>query len=164
MVIEGIHALNDKLTPGIDDGEKFRIYISPLTPLGIDAHNRISVTDARMLRRMVRDYNYRGHSAEETIREWPKVRRGENKNVFPYNGKADVFFNSGHLYEIGLLKKYAEPLLEAISSDAPEYGEAIRMLQFLRFFNTIEDDGLVPNDSIIREFIGGSVFVKQSLQ
>lgn len=164
MVIEGIHALNDKLTPSIDDGEKFRIYISPLTPLGIDAHNRISVTDARMLRRMVRDYNYRGHSAEETIREWPKVRRGENKNVFPYNGKADVFFNSGHLYEIGLLKKYAEPLLEAISSDAPEYGEAIRMLQFLRFFNTIEDDGLVPNDSIIREFIGGSVFVKQSLQ
>lgn len=160
IVIEGIHALNDRLTPQIDPSEKFRIYISPLTPLGIDAHNRISMTDARMLRRLVRDYKYRGHSAAETIHEWPKVRRGENKNVFPYNGKADVFFNSGHIYEIGVLKKYAEPLLSDIKHDDPAYFEASRMLHFLRFFTAIEDDRAVPNDSILREFIGGSVFVE----
>lgn len=162
IVIEGIHALNDRLTPEIAEEEKYRIYISPLTPLGIDSHNRILATDMRLLRRTVRDYKYRGHTAEETLLEWPKVRRGENKNVFPYNGKADVFFNSGHLYEISMLRGYAEPLLRAIPGESKAFCEAQRMLHFLAFFRTIETgeaERVVPNDSILREFIGGSVFV-----
>ncbi|MEA4922386.1 MAG: nucleoside kinase [Eubacteriaceae bacterium] len=160
IVIEGIHALNDKLTPLIKDDEKYRIYISPLTQLSIDDHNRISVTDARMLRRLVRDYKYRGHSAAETIRSWPQVRAGEDKNVFPYNGKADVFFNSSHIYELGVLKKYAEPLLVSITQDEEEYSEAVRLLKFLDFFKVIKNDELITNDSILREFIGGSIFVE----
>lgn len=159
IVIEGIHALNGRLTPSIDDIEKFKIYISPLTQLNIDQHNRISVTDSRMLRRIVRDYQFRGHSAQNTIKSWPSVRAGENKNVFPYNGEADVFINSMHVYEIGVLKKYAMPLLSEIGPDEEEYAEARRLLQFLRFFETIEDDHYIVNNSILREFIGGSVFV-----
>lgn len=159
IVIEGIHALNGDLTPYIDDGEKFRIYISPFTQLNIDRHNRIPTTDARMLRRLVRDYQYRGHSAQSTISSWPKVRAGEDKNIFPYNDQADVLFNSVHIYELAVLKKYAEPLLKDIKEDEPEYSEAVRMLKFLRFFRTIEDDSIIVNNSIIREFIGGSIFV-----
>ncbi|MGI6722311.1 MAG: nucleoside kinase [Anaerovoracaceae bacterium] len=159
IIIEGIHALNDKLTPLIHYDEKYRIYISPLTPLNIDMHNRISETDARMLRRLVRDNKYRGHSAAETIRTWPKVRAGEDKNIFPYNSKADVFFNSAHIYELGVLKKYAVPLLQEITPDQEEYSEAVRMLQFLRFFRTIDADEMISNESILREFIGGSIFV-----
>ena len=117
IVIEGIHGLNGKLTEFIPDGEKFRIYISPLTQLNIDMHNRIPTTDERMLRRMVRDYLYRGHSAQSTINQWPKVRAGEDKNIFPYSGEADVLFNSYHVYEISVLKKYAEPLLRKIAPD-----------------------------------------------
>ena len=158
IVIEGIHALNGKLTEQIDSKEKYRIYISPLTQLNIDRHNRVPSTDARMLRRMVRDYKYRGHSAADTIAAWPKVRAGENRNIFPYNTEADVLFNSVLEYEIPMLKKYAEPLLREIGPDQPEHSEAVRMLKFLEFFSIIEDESLVPNNSIIREFIGGSVF------
>ena len=159
VVIEGIHALNEALTPYIPAEEKFKIYISPLTQLNIDSHNRIVTTDHRMLRRMVRDFKYRGHSAQNTINSWPKVRSGEDKNIFPFSNEADVMFNSVHLYEICVLKKYAEPLLEAITRDEPEYSEAVRMLNFLRFFKTIEDDSIIANNSILREFIGGSIFV-----
>ena len=160
IVIEGIHALNNKLTEQIPDDTKFKIYISPLAQLNVDIHNRVPTTDVRMLRRMVRDYKYRDHSAAATIDAWPKVRGGEDKNIFPYNGEADVLFNSTLAYEIGLLKKYAEPLLEEITPDQPEYGEARRLLDFFRFFRTIENEKDVPNNSIIREFIGGSVFVE----
>ncbi|WP_425756076.1 nucleoside kinase [Ihubacter sp. rT4E-8] len=160
VVIEGIHALNEDLTPYISKEEKFKIYISPLTQLNIDAHNRIPTTDERMLRRMVRDNLYRGHNAQSTIASWPKVRAGEDKNIFPYSGEADVLFNSYHVYEIAVLKKYAEPFLSRITPDEPEYAEAVRMLKFLRFFRTIEDDHIIAGNSIIREFIGGSIFVE----
>ena len=160
IVIEGIHGLNDALTKFIPKEEKFKIYISPLTQLNIDMHNRISATDERMLRRMVRDYQFRGHSAKDTISGWPKVRAGEDVNIFPYSDEADVLFNSYHVYEIAVLKKYAEPLLEAIGPEEPEYIDARRMLRFLRFFQSIEDDSMIVNNSIIREFIGGSIFVK----
>ena len=160
IVIEGIHALNGALTSHIDDKWKYKIYISPLTQLNIDNHNRIPTTDLRMLRRIVRDYKYRGHNAKETIEEWPKVRRGEDKNIFPYNAEADEFFNSVHIYELGVLRKYAEPLLQAVSKDDPEYGEAHRLLNFLSFFSVIRDDYLIVNNSILREFIGGSIFVQ----
>ncbi|MEG0924302.1 MAG: nucleoside kinase [Anaerovoracaceae bacterium] len=159
IVIEGIHGLNEKLTEQIPQKEKFKIYISPLTQLNIDNHNRIPTTDERMLRRMVRDNLYRGHNAQSTIKEWPKVRAGEDKNIFPYSGEADVLFNSAHIYEISVLKKYAEPLLKQIHHDEEEYAEAVRMLKFLRFFRTIEDDSIIVNNSILREFIGGSIFV-----
>jgi uridine kinase len=112
-----------------------------------------------MLRRIVRDYQFRDHTAASTIKSWPSVRAGENKNVFPFNGEADVFINTMHVYEIGVLKKYAAPLLKEITPDQEEYAEARRLLAFLRFFETIEDDHLIVNNSILREFIGGSVFV-----
>ncbi len=159
IVIEGIHALNEALTAYIPKEEKFKIYISPLTQLNIDAHNRIPTTDERMLRRMVRDNLYRGHNAQSTIASWPKVRAGEDKNIFPYSSEADVLFNSYHVYEIAVLKKYAEPLLKEIKPEEAEYADAVRMLKFLRFFKTIEDDSIIVNNSIIREFIGGSIFV-----
>jgi len=159
IIIEGIHGLNKQLTQEIPDEEKFKIYISPLTQLNIDEHNRIPTTDARMIRRMVRDYQFRGHSAQSTIQSWPKVRKGEDKNIFPFNGEADVFFNSVHIYELAVLKKYAEPLLRNITREEPEYSEALRMLKFLQYFKTIEDDTMIVNNSIIREFIGGSIFV-----
>lgn len=158
IVIEGIHALNEELTRELPREEKFKIYISPLTQLNIDSHNRVVTTDHRMLRRMVRDYKYRGHSAQSTIASWPKVRAGEDKNIFPYSNEADVLFNSVHLYEICVLKKYAKPLLEAITPDEPEYSDAVRMLNFLRFFRTVDDDSAIVNNSILREFIGGSIF------
>ena len=158
IVIEGIHALNEAMTPNISKAEKFKIYISPFAQLNIDDHNRIPVTDVRMLRRMVRDYQFRGSSAQTTITAWPKVRHGENKNIFPYSNEADVFFNSAYIYEVSVLKKYAEPLLKAIRPDEPQYSDAIRLLKFLRFFETIEDDSMIVNNSIIREFIGGSIF------
>lgn len=159
IVIEGIHALNEALTPKIAEEEKFKIYISPLIQLNIDNHNRIITTDHRMLRRMVRDFKYRGYSAQNTIDTWPKVRAGEDKNIFPFSNQADVVFNSVHLYEISVLKKYAKPLLEEITRDEPEYADAHRLLDFLRFFRTVDDDSAIANNSIIREFIGGSVFV-----
>jgi uridine kinase len=159
IVIEGIHSLNPVLTEQISDDEKFRIYISPLTQLNIDHYNRIPTTDARKLRRIVRDAQFRGYSAAQTIHMWPKVSRGEDKNIFPYNDLADMFFNSQCIYELAVLKKYAKPQLEIISDDQPEYPEAQRLLKLLSYFVTLENDELIPNNSIIREFIGGSVIV-----
>jgi len=159
IVIEGIHGLNKELTTYLPDEEKFKIYISPFTQLNIDEHNRIPTTDARMLRRIVRDSQFRGYSAKDTIKLWPKVRMGEDKNIFPYSNEADVLFNSSHIYELAVLKKYAEPLLLEIKPEEPEYSEAIRMLKFISFFDIIEDDSIIVNNSIIREFIGGSIFV-----
>lgn len=159
IVIEGIHALNENLTPYIDSTAKFKIYISPLTQLNIDPYNRVPTTDERMLRRMVRDSIFRGHDARSTLSSWPKVRAGEDVNIFPYSDEADVLFNSYHVYEISVLKKFAEPLLQAVEPKDDEYAEARRMLRFLRFFRTIEDDSTIVNNSILREFIGGSIFV-----
>lgn len=160
IVIEGIHSLNKILTEGIDDKDKFKIYISPFTPIGIDHHNRIPTTDARMLRRLVRDNQFRGRSARIVIQEWKKVRKSENINIFPYNSEADVFFNSNCIYELAVLKKYAEPLLKQIQRSEEEYAEARRMLNLLRYISTIEEDDDIVNNSIIREFIGGSIIVK----
>lgn len=160
IVIEGIHALNKILTEGIDENEKFKIYISPFTPIGIDHHNRIPTTDARMLRRLVRDNQFRGRSAQTVIQEWVKVRKSENINIFPFNKEADIFFNSNCIYELAVLKKYAEPLLKQIKRDEPEYAEAHRMLNLLRYIDTIDNDEAIVNNSIIREFIGGSIIVK----
>lgn len=160
IVIEGIHALNELLTNDINNDEKFKIYISPFTSLNIDHHNRIPTTDARMLRRLVRDHEFRGNSAADTIKNWPKVRKGEDQNIFPYSSQADVFFNTNYIYELAVLKKYAMPLLEEITRDEKEYAEAQRMLSFLKFFRTIEDDTMISNNSILREFIGGSVLIK----
>lgn len=160
IVIEGIHGLNEKLTERIPRSKKYKIYISPFTQLNIDNHNRIPAADARMLRRMTRDYAKRAHSATDTLREWPKVRAGEEKNIFPYIDESDVVFNSVHMYEISVLKKYAKPLLESVPESEPEHLEAIRMLKFLEFFDVIEDDSPIANNSILREFIGGSIFVK----
>ncbi|MBP3891083.1 MAG: hypothetical protein J6D29_02835 [Solobacterium sp.] len=157
IVIEGIHGLNPALTKLIDDAEKYKIYISPLTQLNIDEHNRISTTDARMLRRVVRDHQFRGRNPRQTINEWRKVRDGEDKNIFPYNEQADTFFNSHCLYELAVLKKYATPLLEEIRQEEKEYPEAQRMLKFLSFFVEMPDDSIIPNNSIMREFIGGSI-------
>ncbi len=157
IIIEGIHVLNRKLTEKIDDESKYKIYISPLTQLDIDNHNRIPTTDARLLRRIVRDHQFRGYDASKTLEQWPKVRAGEDKNIFPYNGEADMLFNSAHIYELGVLKKYAEPMLEAIGPEEETYSEAVRLLRFLRYFRTIEDDSVIPNNSILREFIGGSI-------
>lgn len=159
IVIEGIHALNQILTRDIDDAEKFKIYISPLTSLNIDHINRIPTTDARMLRRLVRDHQFRGRSASQTICDWPKVRKGEDQNIFPFIDQADIFFNTNYIYELAVLKKYAEPLLESVQPEEKEYAEAQRMLSFLRFFEKIEDDSAIANHSILREFIGGSILL-----
>lgn len=162
IVIEGIHGLNPKMTEGIDEENKFRIYISPLTSTNIDEHHRIPTTDARMLRRMVRDARTRGRSASNTIHDWPSVRAGEDVNIFPFNDQADVFFNSQCIYELPILKKYVEPLLKGILPEDPEYSEAQRMLMLTRFFVELEEDTIVPNNSILREFIGGSVILDES--
>lgn len=159
IVIEGIHALNGKLTELIDDNEKFKIYISPFTQINLDDYNRVPTSDARKLRRMVRDFKYRDKSAETTIDDWAKVRAGEDENIFPYNNEADVVFNTAMAYELPVLKKYAQPLLESIAPDAPEYSEAVRLLEFIEDFDVIEDEKAIPNKSILREFIGGSIFV-----
>ncbi len=159
IIIEGIHALNPKLTEAITDDQKYRIYISPLTQLNIDDHNRIPTTDGRMLRRLVRDSQFRGASAADTIDRWPSVKKGENRNIYPYSGKADVFFNSFCIYELSVLKHYAEPQLKKITPEQKEFPEAQRMLEFLAMFTAIEDDSMIPNNSIIREFIGGSILL-----
>lgn len=162
IVIEGIHGLNPKMTEGIEEGQKFKIYISPLTSLNIDEHHRVPTTDARMLRRMVRDARTRGRSAANTIHDWPAVRAGEDVNIFPYNDQADVFFNSQCIYELSILKKYVDPLLKSIGQEEPEYSEAQRMLMLMKFFVELDEDSIVPNNSILREFIGGSVIVEES--
>lgn len=154
LVIEGIHSLNDVLTENIPREDKFKIYISPLTQLAIDRHNRVSTADARLLRRMVRDNQFRGYDAERTLEMWPKVRAGESVNIFPYSSSADVVFNSSTVYETALLKTYAEPLLTAIPETSEQHEEAQRILTFLKYFDKIESSDAVPDDSILREFIG----------
>lgn len=161
IVIEGIHALNPELTKYIDDEWKYKIYISPFVQLNMDNHNRIPTTDARMIRRMVRDSKYRAKDAKATIDEWPKVRKGEDKNIFPFNGEADVLFNSALSYELSILKKYAISLLEAVQPHEPEYSEAQRIAKMLYFVESVEDETVIPNNSILREFVGGSIFVEE---
>lgn len=157
LIIEGIHGLNERLTKDIHKDNKFKIYISALTQLNIDDHNRIPTTDTRLLRRIVRDNQYRGTSAERTIELWPSVRRGEEKNIFPYQEEADVMFNSALIYELSVLKQYAEPLLFRIEPQSPCYSEAKRLFKFLDYFLGVSSEA-VPQNSIIREFIGGSCF------
>ncbi len=158
IIIEGIHGLNEKLTSKIFKRDKFKIYVSALTQLNIDEHNRIPTTQTRLLRRIVRDNQFRGHSAKRTIGMWNSVRRGEERNIFPYQEEADVMFNTALPYELAVLKKHAEPLLRQIGQDEPEYGEAILLLKFLSYFKSIDEDELVPYVSILKEFIGGSCF------
>lgn len=157
LVIEGIHGLNDRLSYSLDKKNKYKIYISALTQLNIDEHNRIPTTDGRLIRRMVRDARTRGTSAQGTIAMWPSVRKGEEQNIFPFQESADAMFNSAMLYELAALKAYAEPALFRIPEDAPEYEEAKRLLKFLDYFLAIDTRDL-PNNSIIREFVGGSCF------
>lgn len=157
LVLEGIHGLNDKLTAMLPDDAKFRIYISALTQLNIDNHNRIPTTDGRLIRRMVRDYRTRGTSAASTIARWPSVRRGEEKNIFPYQEKADAVFNSALIYELAVLKLSAIPFLYQIPEDAPEFDEAKRLLKFLDYFVAVPTEA-IPNNSILREFVGGGCF------
>lgn len=157
LVIEGIHGLNDRLSYALPKESKFKIYISALTQLNIDEHNRIPTTDGRLIRRIVRDARTRGTSAKETIARWPSVRRGEEENIFPFQEQADVMFNSALVYELACLKVYAEPLLFGIGKDEPEYEEAKRLLKFFDYFVPVPSEE-VPNNSLLREFIGGSCF------
>lgn len=157
LVIEGIHGLNDKLSYALPAESKFKIYISALTQLNIDEHNRIPTTDGRLLRRIVRDARTRGTSAKDTIVRWPSVRRGEEANIFPYQEQADVMFNSALVYELACLKVYAEPLLFGIDKSEPEYLEAKRLLKFLDYFISVPSED-IPHNSLLREFVGGSCF------
>lgn len=157
LVIEGIHGLNDRLSHSLPRESKYKIYISALTQLNIDEHNRIPTTDGRLIRRIVRDARTRGTSARETIARWPSVRRGEEENIFPFQEEADIMFNSALIYELACLKVYAEPLLFGIPREAPEYVEAKRLLKFLDYFISVPGED-VPQNSILREFIGGSCF------
>lgn len=157
LVIEGIHALNHKMSYSLPEESKFKIYISALTQLNIDEHNRIPTTDGRLIRRMVRDNLRRGTSAKDTISMWPSVRKGEEKNIFPYQEEADVMFNSALLYELSILKLYAEPLLFQIEPWEPEYQEAKRLLKFLDYFVGVPSEDVL-NNSLLREFIGGGCF------
>jgi len=158
IMVEGIHGLNDRLTSSIPLGRKFKIYVSALTQLNLDLHNRIPTTDLRILRRIVRDHRCRGHSARETINMWPLVRQGEEKYIFPFQESADVLFNSALVYELAVLKNYAEPLLTEITPDCPEHSESRRLLEFLSYFTPLDDAG-VPANSIVREFIGNSCYL-----
>lgn len=157
LVIEGIHGLNPALSGSLPDDSIFRVYISALTQLNVDEHNRIATTDGRLIRRMIRDARTRGNSAQDTIAMWHSVRRGEEENIFPYQEHADAMFNSALIYELSVLKQYAEPLLFSIPKEVPEYQEAKRLLKFLDYFLGVSSEK-IPNNSILREFIGGSCF------
>ncbi|MCR4895368.1 MAG: nucleoside kinase [Lachnospiraceae bacterium] len=157
LVIEGIHGLNEKMSYALPNESKFKIYISALTSINVDAHNRIATTDARLLRRMVRDARTRGSDAKRTLGMWASVRRGEEENIFPFQEEADAMFNSAMVFELALLKPFAEPLLFEIGKDEPEYYEAKRLLKFLDYFLSVPSEFL-PNNSICREFVGGSCF------
>ncbi|MEG6584566.1 TGS domain-containing protein [Dendrosporobacter sp. 1207_IL3150] len=160
LIIEGIHGLNERLTSAVSRDHKVKIYISALTQLSIDNHNRIPTTDTRLIRRIVRDNQFRGHNAIKSLKIWPSVRRGEERNIFPFQEEADIMFNSALLYELSVLKKYAEPLLEKVTNADPEYSEATRLLKFLSYFDSIANEDEVPLNSILREFIGKSCFHK----
>lgn len=157
LVMEGIHGLNGTLTNEIPEDAKYRIYVSALNQINLDEHNRIPSSDGRLLRRIVRDAMTRGNDARETISRWDSVRKGEEDNIFPYQEEADVMFNSAQIYEIAVLKQYAEPLLFAVPRDCPEYQEAKRLLKFLEYFLNIPSEA-IPKTSLLREFIGGSCF------
>lgn len=157
LVIEGIHGLNDRLSHSLPLKSKYKIYISALTSLNVDDHNRIATTDGRLIRRMVRDARTRGASATHTLRMWSSVRRGEEENIFPFQESADAMFNSALIYELAVLKQFAEPLLYSVGKDQPEYFEAKRLLKFLEYFLGVSSENL-PNNSIVREFVGGSCF------
>lgn len=157
LLIEGIHGLNPELTAHIEDRMKYTVYVSALTTLSIDDHNWVPTTDNRLLRRIIRDFKYRGTSAADTIRRWPSVRRGEERWIFPYQENADSTFNSSLLFELGVMKEYAEDVLKSVPRDIPEYGEAYRLRRFLSYFSPIGDQ-LIPPTSLLREFLGGSSF------
>ena len=157
LIIEGIHGLNPKLTHSIENKTKFKIYVSALTNINIDDQTRIPTTDNRLVRRIIRDYRYRNYSALETISRWDSVRRGEDKHIFPYQEEADIMFNSALLYELAVLKPYAEPILLEVQPNQPEYSEAIRLLKFFSYFKPIQQREIPPT-SILREFLGGSSF------
>ena len=157
LIVEGIHGMNPGLMPHVKNGRSFRIFLSALTQISIDDHNHISTTDNRLIRRMIRDSKYRGYSATDTIKRWPSVRSGEEKNIFPYQENADVMFNSALIYELAVLKKYVEPLLKAVPEVSEEHCEANRLLKFFSYFNHL-DDAEIPPTSLIREFLGGSSF------
>lgn len=157
LILEGIHALNPELTPQIPAESKFMIYVSALTTILLDDHNYIPTTDNRLLRRIIRDFKYRGYSAEETISRWPSVRAGEEKWIFPFQENADVMFNSALLFELAIIKDYAEPILRKVPNNRPEYSEAYRLRKFLEYFVPLQDKELPPT-SLLREFLGGSSF------
>lgn len=160
LVIEGIHCLNDRLTSLIPKNQKYKIYISCLTVLNLDFNNRISTTDSRLIRRIVRDHQFRGYSALHTLKMWDSVNRGEERNIFPYQEQADSMFNSSLIYEIAVLKDYAIPLLKEIDNSHPEYSEAKKLLSMLEYFNSVPAE-YVPTNSLLREFIGGSIFYEK---
>ena len=157
LIIEGIHALNPELTCHIAEKDKYKIYVSALTSIMLDDHNYIPTTDNRLLRRILRDYKYRGYSAEDTIARWPSVRKGEEKWIFPYQENADAMFNSALLYELAVLKSHLTPILEEVKENRPEHSEAYRLRKFLQYFESIPDNDLPPT-SLLREFLGGSSF------
>ncbi|MGM0619444.1 MAG: nucleoside kinase [Bacteroidota bacterium] len=158
LIVEGIHGMNPRLLTDVQEKNTFKIFISALTQISFDEHTHISTSDNRLTRRIIRDSKYRGYGAAETIKRWPSVRRGEEKNIFPYQENADVMFNSATLYELAVLKKYAEPLLKLVLENQPEYMETMRLLKFLSYFKPI-DDSEIPPTSLLREFLGGSSFV-----
>lgn len=158
IVIEGIHAFNHLLTEQLPEESKFRIYISPLTQINLDSHNRIPTTDTRLIRRIARDYRSRAHTAAMTIHRWPQVRSGENQNIFPYSNEADVLFNTVHIYEMTVLKKHVIPLLQAVQPEEEEYAEAQRLLRLFHYVDDLKDESIIAGDSILREFIGGSIY------
>ena len=157
LVIEGIHGLNEKMSYSLPQESKFKVYISALTSLNVDEHNRIATTDCRLIRRMVRDFRTRGASAQRTLGMWDSVRRGEEENIFPFQEEADAMFNSALVYELAVLKPYAESLLFSIEKDDPQYQEAKRLLKFLEYFLAVTTEH-IPNNSLVREFVGGSIF------
>jgi uridine kinase len=156
IIVEGIHGLNPQLVPSVPLERTFRIFISALTQLNIDRHNRVPTTDTRLIRRIVRDATYRGYTAEETLNRWESVRRGEKRHIFPYQEHADVMFNSALVYELAVLKDLAEPLLLQVEPSSPRRVEAKRLLAFLHWFEPCGGD-LIPDNSILREFIGDSI-------
>jgi uridine kinase len=157
LIVEGIHGLNPELTAHIPPEKIFKVYVSALTTISLDDHNWIPASDNRLIRRIVRDFRYRGYSAEQTISRWESVRRGEDKWIFPFQENADVMFNSAMIYELAAIRRHAEPILLQVPRTAPEYSEAYRLLKFLSYFNYITDRELPPT-SLLREFLGGSSF------
>ncbi|MGN0048076.1 MAG: nucleoside kinase [Bacteroides sp.] len=157
LILEGIHALNPELTPLIPNEQKYKVYVSALTTISLDDHNWIPTTDNRLLRRIIRDFNYRGYSARDTISRWPSVRAGEDKWIFPYQENADAMFNSAMIYELAVLRSHAEPILSSVPDSCPEYAEAYRLLKFIKYFTPVQDKEIPPT-SLLREFLGGSSF------